>query len=290
MNEPRIFTCNWTLFPVMDVVEAARFTAREGFSGIELESTPLGFWPTTVAPAVVDELSRIGKSEGIGFTVHAPDSINPATDLPEAKARDGELFKRLIDLAVRLESPVVGIHPGVVHTLFALERRSVPFETQRYNREVLTAEARKRALETYVLWGGLCSEAGLTLTVENEVHVRHTAAPTAEILAEMIRKTGRENIKVNFDAGHAFIGAGIAAEFKVLKDLIVHMHLDDGRSFGVSEHLPLGEGAADFSPLASFISGMEGAVVLEIYAPERPVAAILESRNFLNRMLDAAAS
>jgi hypothetical protein len=32
-----IFTCNWTLFPVMDTVEAARFTTREGFAGIEDE-------------------------------------------------------------------------------------------------------------------------------------------------------------------------------------------------------------------------------------------------------------
>ncbi len=42
-------------------------------------------------------------------------------------------------------------------------------------------------MDTYLEWGDLCSKAGLILTVENEVHVRHTVAPTAEILAEMIR-------------------------------------------------------------------------------------------------------
>ena len=30
--KPNIFTCNWTLFPVMDTVQAARFTAIEGFA------------------------------------------------------------------------------------------------------------------------------------------------------------------------------------------------------------------------------------------------------------------
>ena len=74
----------------------------------------------------------------------------------------------------------------------------------------------------------------------------------------------------------------------MLKDLIVHIHLDDGRTPGVSEHLPLGEGRADFSPLADFICRMEGAVVLEIYAPERPVQATLDSRNFLLNLLKAA--
>ena len=288
MTKPNIFTCNWTMFPVMDVVEAACFTAREGFSGMELECNPLGFWPTTISQSTIGELAAIRESEGIGYTVHAPDVINPATDQPETKVRDNEIFKRLVELATRLSSPVVGIHPGVVNTLFGLERRGVPFTTERYSREELSADGRKRAVETYAEWGDLCAEAGLTLTVENEVHVRHTVAPTVEILAEMIKSTVRKNIKANLDTGHAYIGAGLAEEFNVLKDLIVHIHLDDGRTPGVSEHLPLGEGRADFSPLADFIANMEGAVVLEIYAPERPVQAPLESRNYLLNVLKAA--
>jgi sugar phosphate isomerase/epimerase len=285
LTKPKIFTCNWTLFPVMDTVEAARFTAREGFAGIELECTPLGFWPTTLSQSVGRELAAIGRGEGIGYTVHAPDSINPATDLPEAKVRDNEIFRSLVELAKRLSSPVVGIHPGVVHTLFALERRGVPFATDRYNPDDLVADGRKRAVETYGQWGDLCAEAGLTLTVENEVHVRHSVAPTAEILAEMVEGTGRDNIKVNLDTGHAYIGAGLAEEFNVLKGHVVHMHLDDGRTPGVSEHLPLGEGLADFSLLADFMATMEGALVLEIYAPDRPVEATLESRDYLLELI-----
>jgi sugar phosphate isomerase/epimerase len=220
--------------------------------------------------------------------VHAPDSLNPATDQPEVKTRDGEIFRRLLDLAVRLGSPAVGIHPGVAHALFALERRGVPIEVERYSRDALVADARKRAVDTVGDWADLCREAGLTLTVENEVHVRHSVAPTAEILAELIGKAGRANIRVNLDTGHAYIGAGLAEEFRVLKGLIVQMHLNDGRTPGVSEHLPLGEGRADFSPLASFIARMPGAAVLEIYAPDRPVHATQESRDYLLRVLREA--
>jgi sugar phosphate isomerase/epimerase len=285
MPPPRIYTCNWTLLPVMDVVEAARFTARDGFAGIELEATPLGFWPTTVAAATIDELVAIGRNEGIAYSVHAPDSINPATDQPEARTRDRQIFCRLLEMAVRLSSPVVGIHPGVAHALFALERHQRPFEVGRYSRDALIGEARKRAVATYVEWADLCREAGLTLTVENEVHVRHSVAPTAEILAELIGRASRENIKVNLDTGHAHIGAGLLEEFRILEDLIVHMHLDDGRNPGVSEHLPLGEGRADFSPLAQFIARLQGAAVLEIYAPDRPVEATRASRDYLLRVL-----
>lgn len=285
MPTPRIYTCTWTLFPVMDVVEAARFTAEEGFAGIELEATPLGFWPTTVSASVIRELASIGTIGGIGYSVHAPDSLNPATDQPEARARDGEIFRRLLEIAVRLGSPVVGIHPGVVHTLFALERHTTPFEVGRFCRDSLIAEARKRAVDTYGEWSDLCREAGLTLTLENEVHVRHSVAPTAEILAQLIGSAARENIRVNLDTGHAYIGAGLSEEFGVLRQLIVHMHLNDGRTPGVSEHLPLGEGRADFSLLAPFIAHMPGAAVLEIHAPDRPIRATKESRDYLLRVV-----
>lgn len=286
MTKPNIFTCNWTLFPVMDVIEAARFTAREGFAGMELECSPLGFWPTTIPRSIIRDLIAISKNEGIRYTVHAPDDINPATDQPETKARDNEIFTRLVELAKQLSSPVVGIHPGVVHSLFALERKGVPYNTDRFNREELSNDAKKRAIETYAQWGVDCAKAGLTLTVENEVHVRHTVAPTAEILAEMIISADCENVKVNLDTGHAYIGAGLVEEFNALRDLIVHMHLDDGKTAGVSEHLPLGQGLANFTPLADFISQLEGAVVLEIYAPERPVQATLDSRKYLLNLLE----
>jgi sugar phosphate isomerase/epimerase len=288
MPTPRIFTCNWTLFPVMDVIEAACFTAREGFAGIELESSPLGFWPTTVPGSTLRELADIGKREGIGYSVHAPDSLNPATDQPETRTRDREIFRRLLDIAVRLSSPVVGIHPGVAHALFALERHATPFHVERYRRDRLVGEARERAVETIAEWGDLCRDAGLTLTVENEVHVRHTVAPTADILKAMIRQSDRENIRVNLDTGHAYIGAGLLEEFRALEPFIVQMHLDDGQRPGVSEHLPLGEGRADFSPLARFIANMPGPAVLEIFAPDRPVEATRESRDYLLRVLREA--
>ncbi len=288
MTEPRIFTCNWTLFPIMDTVAAARLSAREGFAGIELECDPLGFWPTTIAAATVADLAAIGEGEGLAYTVHAPDDLNPATALPDQRTRDDEIFKSLVDLAQRLKSPVVGIHPGVVEGLFGLERKGVPFATERFDRDELARDARMRAVETYVRWAGLTAEAGLTLTIENEVHVHHSAAPTAEVLADLVEATGRDDIKVNLDTGHAFIGAGLAEEFAVLRDRIVHIHLNDGRAKGVSEHLPLGEGVADFAPLASFMNDFEGALVLEIYAPNRPLEALLESRDHLKGILAAA--
>jgi len=38
---------------------------------------------------------------------------------------------------------------------------------------------------------------------------------------------------------------------------------------------------ADFAPLAGFMNTFGGALVLEIYAPDRPLEATLESRDFI---------
>ncbi len=102
MPDLNIYTCNWTLAPLMDTVEAARFTAKQGFAGIELECDPLDFWPTTLPQETVGELAAIGEAEGIGYTIHAPGVINPAAAAPEARARDDEIFRRLVDLAQRV--------------------------------------------------------------------------------------------------------------------------------------------------------------------------------------------
>ena len=68
MTKPRVFTITWTLLPVMDPIEAARFTAREGFAGMEIQCDRLGLWPTKVATSTVAELCAIGKGEGIDYT------------------------------------------------------------------------------------------------------------------------------------------------------------------------------------------------------------------------------
>ena len=281
MTNPRVFTCTWTLLPVMDEIEAARFTAREGFAGMEIQCNELGVWPTTVAPSTVAELVAIGKGEGIDYTFYPSGSLNPATALPEDRARDKEFIKRAVDVAQRLGSPVVCVHPGVADELFNLERKGVPFESDRFNRERLLADARRRAVETIVEWADTAAQADLVIPVENEGHVRHTVAPTATLVREMVEATGRDNVKVNLDTGHAFINDGLKEEFTVLKDRIVHVHLNDGRKMGVSEHLSLGAGVADFSPMAEFMNTFGGALVIEVYVPGRPIEATLESREFI---------
>ena len=86
--------------------------------------------------------------------------------------------------------------------------------------------------------GTTAAEADLVIPIETEGHVHHTVAPTATLVREMVEATGRDNVKVNLDTGHAFINGGLEEEFTVLRDHIVHVHLNDGPS--APEILPAG--------------------------------------------------
>jgi sugar phosphate isomerase/epimerase len=273
----------------MGPVEAARFAARHDFQGLELDCEPLDFWPGLVSQTTLRELTAIGDGEGIGYTLHEESVVNAATGLPEEASADTEKIRRLVEVAARLPSPVLAVHPGVVRELDALERHGRPFTTTRFDPAALRRRGWERAVERITGWADIAASAGMTLVVENEVHTRHTAAPTAEALAAMVEATGRPNVRVNFDTGHAFIGAGLLEELTVLKRHIAHVHLDDNTS-KKSDHLPLGTGRVDFPSIAGFLATVDAALVIEIYAPDRPEAAMLESRNYLLRVIAAASA
>ena len=281
--KPRIFACTWTLQPLMGPIEAARFACSQAFDGLEIQSNVLDFWPGPGSERLLHELCAISQNEGLCYTFYGQAELNPAARTPESRHANAELIRHAIATAVTLSSPLLSVHPGVVSELAILERYGRPYATSRFNRTQLLRDGWQRAIETLAQWAELTADAGLLLTIENEAHVRYTAAPTAASLAAMIQAIGQPNVRVNFDTGHAFIGGGLQQELAVLRPHIGHLHLNDNRG-NVSEHLPLGTGAADFPGIARFLATVDAALVLEIYAPERPVEASLESRDYLTAL------
>ena len=64
----------------MGPVDAARFAARHGFQGLELNCEPLDFCPSLVSEATLREFIAIRDGEGIGFTLHDDATVNPGMD------------------------------------------------------------------------------------------------------------------------------------------------------------------------------------------------------------------
>ena len=162
------------------------------------------------------------------------------------------------------------------------------FHIERFDRDELLSDGQQRSVEAIAKWADLAAPVGVTIVVENDVYVRHTAAPSAEALSAIVTAVDRPNIKVNFDTGHAFIGAGLTEELDVLKPCIGHFHLDDNSTPQASEHLPLGEGAVDFLSIAAFLATADTALSIEIYAPDRPVEATLASRDYILGVIASA--
>ncbi len=287
-GEPRIYAHCWTLLPVMNAVEAAHFAAENGFQGLEIYCNPLDFWPGTISEATLAELAGIGRAEGLGFALYGCSSVNAATGLPELQALNVDTVKRMLDVCGKIGSGILCIHPGTIDEFDCLQRRGVPFHTERFDRARLLREGQQRAVEAFAEWADLAAPFGVTIVVENEVHTRHTAAPTAESLAAMIEAVDRPNLKVNFDTGHAFIGAGLLKELDALKPHIAHFHLDDNSTPRASEHLPLGEGVVCFPAIAEFLATAEVALAIEVYAPDRPVEATLKSRDYILGVIEEA--
>ncbi len=288
--EPRIFAHCWTLLPVMNAVEAARFAADNGFAGLELYCNPLDFWPGMIAEATLAELCAIARGEGLSFALYGCSSVNAATGLEEFQALNDDTVKRLLDICGEIDCPILCIHPGTIGEFDCLERRGIPFHTERFDRDRLLREGQRRAGEALAQWADLAAPFGVTIAVENEVHTRHTAAPTAASLAAMIEVVDRANLKVNFDTGHAYIGGGLIEELEALEAHIGHFHLDDNSTPRASEHLPLGEGAVDFASIADVLATAEVALSIEVYAPDRPVDATLKSRDYILGVIEQARS
>ncbi len=285
---PRIYAHCWTLLPVMGPPEAARFAAENGFAGLELFCNPCEFWPGLIPGATLDELGAIGRDEGIEYSLYGCYTNNAATRLPELKALDTEIMKRVLDVAAHVGAKVLCIHPGVVVELRDLERKGVKFHTGRFDRDQLIEDAWKSAVEAIAGWADLAAPMGVTIVVENDVHVRHTVGRTAASLAALVEAVARPNVKVNFDTGHAFLGAGLRQEFDVLEHLIGHFHLDDNATPKLSDHLPLGEGTVPFPAIAAGLGKSDAALAIEIYAPERAVEATLASRDYILKAIAEA--
>lgn len=279
--EQRIYAHCWTLLPVMNAVEAARFAADNGFQGLEVFCNPLEFWPGMIDAATLAELAAIARGEDLGFSLYGCSTVNAATRLAEIRSLNDDTMERMLDVCGKIGATVLCIHPGTIVEFGNLERKGVPFTPMRFDREELLREGQRRSVEAIARWADSAAPYGVTIVVENDVHERHTAAPTAESLAAMVTAADRPNIKVNFDTGHAFIGAGLIEELEVLKPHIGHFHLDDNSTPRASEHLPLGEGAVDFPSIAEFLATADAALSIEIYAPDRPVEATLASRDYI---------
>ncbi len=211
----------------------------------------------------IREALDIVKSNGMVFSAICGDFCYGFDD-PDRNPEMIEKSKRVVDLALQLETNVVTTHIS-----------RVPVE------ECRQKEIMRKA----------CYELAVYADSMNASFAVETGPEKAVILADFLGSLGATGVRANFDPANLVMVAGDVAETAV-KDLgkfIVHTHAKDGRKLpdGGFIELPLGMGDVHFDrylpALAS--TGYNGFLTIEREVGETPEADIELAVRFLREQL-----
>ncbi|MCS7194461.1 MAG: sugar phosphate isomerase/epimerase [Meiothermus sp.] len=190
------------------------------------------------------ELAEMGRSAGVGFTVHLPFvDWNLASLVPSVWRLSLERTQRALDFAGQ-----IGAYCGVLHT------GSVPLR----HPEAL-AQARRlleRALSEL--------EPVVPLALENLGLDEDDLLETPDELAQLLQAHPQHGFCL--DVGHALVQLGLEGPqtyHQLLCGRLIHWHLHDNRGAS-DEHLPCGEGQVDWGWVRQALKGFSGTAALEV--------------------------
>lgn len=199
-------------FPIGVMLESFRLPAPEaihkaaelGASGIQMYCTKGAHAPENMTPAARRELLNIIKSEGLCFSAICGD-LGGGFGNPEQNPERVEKSKRILDLALDLETTIVTTHIGVVPNDPSHERYHIMQEA--------CGELAEYA-----------DSIGAHFAVE-------TGPETSAVLKTFLESLGgSKGVGVNLDPANLVMVAGDDPVVAVhtLKDYIVHTHAKDG--------------------------------------------------------------
>lgn len=253
--------------------EAIRRLHRTGYQGIEV----WGGRPHAYRHDLDDEMDDIvALLDRLEMTV--PNFIPAQFRYPSILCSLSETVRRdsvryiqdAIDNALRLGAPYVSLCPGM--TLFGEDV------------EAGWAQLRKSFVELLAYTQG----KDVTLLIEPAHEAESTLILTVKDGLRMIEDIGSGRLGILLDTGHANInGENLAEVVTQLKDVPLHIHIDDNHGDG-DAHLIPGEGNIDFVPFAEALKkiGYQGFVSAELgfQYTLHPDPAVEKTRLALGRM------
>lgn len=264
--------------PAKEAIEKA---AKIGAKGLQMYATSGEFAPENLTSSLRKELMDMVKSNGLVFSALCGD-LGRGFGNPELNPSLIAKSKRIMDLALELETNVVTTHIGVVPA--------------------------SKSHERYKIMQEACFELANYADSLNAHFAIETGPEIATTLKAFLDDLGSTGVAVNFDPANFVMVTGDdpVQAVHTLKDYIVHTHAKDGKklkdvnpeiiyriideeanSGNAYIELPLGEGNVDFKNYLKALDdiGYRGFLTIEREVGSNPVADISLAADFLRSML-----
>ncbi len=250
-----------TLVECADIFECCDTAKRYGLNFVEINMSFPQYLPSALS---AEELIRITERDGIFYTIHADEMLNPFDFNPEVSRCYFEVFRETIRFALKIGAPVINMHllKGVYVTL--------PGKVI-----LLTDVYREQYFERVKQFILMCEEeigtANLKIAIENVDSNPFTSSQLEALKLFMESPV----FGLTLDTGHelclGFTDSHVYAEYP---EKLVHMHLHDAK--GKSAHLPLGTAEVDIKSKLKMLSPNSNCLI-EV----KTVAGLSESVEYL---------
>lgn len=260
------------------IPEAVRLAADLGADGVQVYATRGEMSPEELTGEKRAEFRRIIRDNGLVISALCGDLGHGFMD-PDMNPSLVEKSKRILDLAVELETKIVTTHIGIVPSDPAVSR--------------------------YKIMQDACGELAAyadSLGAHFAVETGPESPETLKVFLDSLHSTG---VAVNYDPANLamVMGCDVVKGVRTLKDYIVHTHAKDGVrllerdpeiTYGLRkgeevvtspafEEVPLGEGSVPFTEYLNALReiGYHGFLTIEREVGEDPVGDISRAVRFL---------
>jgi sugar phosphate isomerase/epimerase len=254
-----------TLIETKTIEECAALCASSGLSFIEMNMNLPQYQVQTMDAT---RLNLVAKEYGIGYTIHLDENMNVADFNPDVAAAYRNSVVQTIELAKKLEIPVLNMHMiyGVYFTL--------PHE-----KVFLFEQYRDYYRDNMLRYRDACEQAiggsGIRVCIENWHGYRDWQLP---VLDEMLQSPA---FGLTYDVGHNHcIGSADEPHIFARLEKLHHMHLHDVRD-GTKDHQALGTGELDIFKYLNLARQRDCTVVVET----KTIAGLKESAGWLHKNL-----
>ena len=277
-------------FPIGVMVESFKVSTNEaiakaaalGVDGLQLYATKGENSPEALTPEKRRELLKRVKDAGLKFSALCGD-LGKGFGHKELNPELVEKSKRILDLALDLETNIVTTHIGVVPN--------------------------DKNHERYKIMQEACFELSRYADSMDAKFAVETGPEPSATLKAFLDSLGSKGVSVNLDPANLamVIGENAVAAVYNLKDYIVHTHAKDGIKlldrnpeiiYGVCEEkmlldpafkeVPLGQGAVPFKEYLNALTdiGFNGFLTIEREVGETPKDDIILAADFLREVMN----